>query len=94
MSAPRRGVIAWFAHNPVAANLLMVVIMVLGLAAAFNIQRAMLPEVDFELIDRTVRPVVCARWCLTWPLPMCAWARQWSAASFAGLSWLFRQWIA
>ena len=50
MSAPRRGVIAWFAHNPVAANLLMVVIMVLGLAAAFNIQRAMLPEVDFELI--------------------------------------------
>ena len=47
---PRRGIIAWFAHNPVAANLLMAVIMVVGLASAFNIQRAMFPALDLEVV--------------------------------------------
>ncbi len=51
MKQPRRkGIIAWFAHNPVAANLLMAVIMVVGLASAFTIQRAMFPAIDIELI--------------------------------------------
>lgn len=45
-----RGAIAWFAHNPVAANLLMLVIIVVGLGAAFTIQRAMFPTVDIEMI--------------------------------------------
>jgi multidrug efflux pump subunit AcrB len=48
-SSPR-GVIAWFAHNPVAANLLMLIIMVVGLGSAFTIQRAMFPALDIELI--------------------------------------------
>ena len=45
-----RGVIAWFACNPVAANLLMLLIMVVGLGAAFSIQRAMFPAIDIEMI--------------------------------------------
>ncbi|MDX1733045.1 MAG: efflux RND transporter permease subunit [Halioglobus sp.] len=49
-AAPRKGVIAWFAHNPVAANLLMLIIIVVGLGSAFNIQRAMFPTFDFRII--------------------------------------------
>lgn len=45
-----KGVIAWFAHNPVAANLLMVMILVVGLGSAFTIQRAMFPTFDIEVI--------------------------------------------
>ena len=44
------GVIAWFAYNPVAANLLMIMIMVVGLGAAFTIQRAMFPAIEIEMI--------------------------------------------
>ena len=43
---PNKGVIAWFAHNPVAANLLMIVIMVVGFASALSIQRAMFPLLE------------------------------------------------
>ena len=49
-----RGVIAWFAHNPVAANLLMAVIMVVGLASAFNIQRAMFPALNLDFVMITM----------------------------------------
>ena len=45
-----RGIIAWFAYNPVAANLLMLIIMTVGLGSAFTIQRAMFPSVDIEMI--------------------------------------------
>ncbi len=48
------GVIAWFARNPVAANLLMLVIMSVGLGSAFSIQRALFPAFDFEAIFITV----------------------------------------
>ena len=48
--AERKGIIAWFAHNPVAANLLMAVIIAVGLGSAFNIQRSMFPAFDFEII--------------------------------------------
>ncbi len=55
MNTPRqKGVIAWFAHNPVAANLLMLVIMVVGLGSAFGLQRAMFPAFDIELITISV----------------------------------------
>jgi multidrug efflux pump subunit AcrB len=49
-SPPRKGIIAWFAHNPVAANLLMLIIMTVGLGSAFNIQRAMFPALDIEVV--------------------------------------------
>jgi len=48
--AQHSGVIAWFARNPVAANLLMLIIMVVGIGGAFNIQRAMFPAIDIESI--------------------------------------------
>ncbi len=48
--APRKGIIAWFAHNPVAANLLMLIIMAAGIGSAFNIQRAMFPAFDINII--------------------------------------------
>ncbi len=50
----RRGIISWFAHNPVAANLLMLVIMTVGLASAFSIQRALFPPIDFRMIFITM----------------------------------------
>ena len=50
----RKGVIAWFARNPVAANLLMLVIICVGLGSAFSIQRAMFPAFEFDMIFVTV----------------------------------------
>jgi len=44
------GVIAWFAHNPVAANLLMLIILAVGLGSAITIQRAMFPALEIEAI--------------------------------------------
>lgn len=48
------GIIAWFARNSVAANLLMAVIMGMGLYSAFNIQRALEPEFSFDRIQITM----------------------------------------
>ena len=51
MQSPQhKGIIAWFAHNPVAANLLMLIIIAVGLGSAFNIQRAMFPSFDIEIV--------------------------------------------
>ena len=44
------GIIAWFARNPVAANLLMAIILCVALASAFSIQRAMFPAFDIEAL--------------------------------------------
>lgn len=41
-----KGVIAWFARNPVAANLLMVGLIIGGLAAAFTLKKQMFPQVE------------------------------------------------
>jgi multidrug efflux pump subunit AcrB len=49
-SPPQKGIIAWFAHNPVAANLLMLIIITVGLGSAFNIQRALFPALDIEIV--------------------------------------------
>ncbi|MCP4996964.1 MAG: efflux RND transporter permease subunit, partial [Gammaproteobacteria bacterium] len=40
----RKGIIAWFARNSVAANLLMAVIIVSGLIQAFSIQKKTFPD--------------------------------------------------
>ncbi|WP_051275272.1 efflux RND transporter permease subunit [Aestuariibacter salexigens] len=48
-----RGVIAWFARNSVAANLLMWIIIVGGVFAAFTIQKQVFPNFEFNQI--TVR---------------------------------------
>ena len=49
-----RGVIAWFANNPVAANLLMAFIIIVGLGSAFTIQRAIFPSIEIEIVFVTV----------------------------------------
>lgn len=49
-SPERKGIIGWFAYNPVAANLLMLVIIVVGIGSALNIQRAMFPMLDIKVI--------------------------------------------
>lgn len=41
-----KGLIAWFARNPVAANLLMIFILVGGLLSAFTIRKQMFPQFE------------------------------------------------
>ena len=48
-----RGWIGWMARNPVAANLLMVVLLVGGLAATFGIKQEFFPEYELDLIQIT-----------------------------------------
>ncbi|MEO0579577.1 MAG: efflux RND transporter permease subunit, partial [Pseudomonadota bacterium] len=47
------GIIAWFARNPVAANLLMILILVFGAISAFTIRKQTTP--DFELNTVSIR---------------------------------------
>ncbi len=42
-----RGIIAWFARNPVSANLMMILIIITGTLSAFNMPRTLTP--DFEI---------------------------------------------
>ncbi|GAA5218391.1 efflux RND transporter permease subunit [Corallincola platygyrae] len=47
----RKGIIAWFARNSVAANLLMAVLLIGGLVSAFTIQREVFPQITLNLIS-------------------------------------------
>jgi multidrug efflux pump subunit AcrB len=51
------GLIAYFANNPVAANLMMAFIVIMGVISYFTIQRQMFPniEINFINIDATYR---------------------------------------
>ncbi|HBR97446.1 MAG TPA: acriflavin resistance protein [Gammaproteobacteria bacterium] len=46
----RAGVIAYFAYNPVAANLLMWFIIILGVVSYLTIQRQMFPNIELNMI--------------------------------------------
>ena len=46
-----RAVIAWFAENHVAANLLMVLIVVAGVASLSAIQQKSFPDINIEVIQ-------------------------------------------
>ena len=48
--APPKGIIAWFARNPVAANLLMLIIIVVGVGSAFCLQRALFPSFEVDRV--------------------------------------------
>ncbi|MEH6910637.1 MAG: efflux RND transporter permease subunit [Oceanicoccus sp.] len=48
------GIIAWFAQNPVAANLLMIIIFVVGGVSAYNIQRTAFPKIETNRIVITM----------------------------------------
>ncbi|MGV6852532.1 MAG: efflux RND transporter permease subunit [bacterium] len=49
-----KGIIAWFAKNSVAANLLMVVILVAGISQAFTIQKQTFPDFKLNRVQVTV----------------------------------------
>ncbi|MFP6606167.1 MAG: efflux RND transporter permease subunit, partial [Myxococcota bacterium] len=48
------GIIAWFVHNPVAANLLMMVLVVGGLVTLPSIHQEEFPSIDVGIIRITV----------------------------------------
>ncbi len=50
----KNGVLGWFASNHVAANLLMVLIVVAGLLSIFNIKKEVFPEFSVDMITVTV----------------------------------------
>ena len=49
-----KGALAWMAHNPVAANLLMIVLLVGGLFIGANIKQEMFPEFDSDMVEVVV----------------------------------------
>ena len=46
-----RGIIAWFARNHVAANLLMWAIIIVGLSSVFSIKKEIQPRIDTNVIS-------------------------------------------
>lgn len=48
------GIIAWFAHNHVAANLLMIIIIVVGLLSLTQIRRELNPDLTIDVVLVTV----------------------------------------
>ena len=50
----RKGLLAWFATNHVAANLLMFVIIIAGLLTIFNVKMEIFPEFSLDMITVTV----------------------------------------
>ena len=46
-----KGLISWFARNSVAANLLMAIILVAGVASVFTIKKQMFPEIVLEQVN-------------------------------------------
>ncbi|EKE84225.1 efflux RND transporter permease subunit [Idiomarina xiamenensis] len=51
MQQQEKGLIAWFARNSVAANLLMILILVGGLVSSFSIRKQMFPDFEFNMIS-------------------------------------------
>ena len=49
-----RGMIDWFSRNTVAANLLMLLIIVSGVIAALNVKEEVFPEFELDMINITV----------------------------------------
>ncbi|MCG9596100.1 efflux RND transporter permease subunit [Vibrio sp. Isolate25] len=47
----QKGLIAYFAHNPVAANLLMAFVLIVGTVSFFFIQRQMFPNIEVNYIN-------------------------------------------
>ena len=46
-----KGIIAWFASNHVAANLLMLMILVFGIVSAFTIRKQTTPEIELNWVQ-------------------------------------------
>lgn len=46
-----KGIIAWFARNTVAANLLMLIIILVGIFSVFSIKKQMFPDIEIKTIS-------------------------------------------
>ncbi|MDJ0919358.1 MAG: efflux RND transporter permease subunit [Woeseiaceae bacterium] len=53
-SSDNKGLISWFIRNPVAGNLLMIVLLVGGAMSAVNLQRQVFPTISPGTVDITV----------------------------------------
>jgi len=51
---PKKGIISWFARNSVAANLLMICILVGGLLTALTINKKIMPDIKLNIISINV----------------------------------------
>ena len=51
---PRRGPLSWMARNPVAANLLMIFLMVGGLIVGSRVKQEVFPEMPPEYVSVNV----------------------------------------
>ena len=49
-----RGIIAWFARNHVAANLLMILLVAVGIGSIPTIQQKIFPDIEVDVIQVTV----------------------------------------
>lgn len=47
---PKKGFIAWWANNSVAANLLMALIIITGLFMVGQVRKQMFPEIELNII--------------------------------------------
>ena len=57
MDPTKKGIIAWFARNSVAANLLMIFILVGGLLTANTINKQMFPQIQINWLEfRAIYP--------------------------------------
>ena len=66
----RRGVMAWFIQNPVAANIIVLLVCLGGLITLFRTKQEVFPEVDLDLIvPRHASPVAGRRREPVGPLP-------------------------
>lgn len=54
MNRNSKGIISWFVYNPIAANLLMAVVIFLGIVSLFTMKRSLAPDVDLSTINITV----------------------------------------
>ena len=50
----QRGIIAWMAHNSIAANLLMMLLLGGGIWGAFTIQKEVFPRYQLDIVEVTV----------------------------------------
>ena len=50
----KKGIISWFAHNGVAANLVMIVIIIGGLMTISGIKKEIFPEYAVDVVSVSV----------------------------------------
>ena len=53
-TSDKKGFVAWFAENHVAANLMMAMILILGAASLISIKQEVFPEMELDMIQISV----------------------------------------